>query len=227
MKLHRVAITGLGCMTSLGNSLEETWNNVIKGQSGIKKINHLELPNISTKIGSFIEEYSLCESLLKPTELKRFDRFIHFGLKSAHEAMKDAGLLDDFVYPSNRMGCILGVGMGGFPVTEKAALDWAEKDKKKVSPFLITGIIPNMATGLISIKLGLQGPNYTVSSACASSSHALSAASYEVMSGRQDVVISGGTEGVVSDICLGAFSSMRALSKRNDCLLYTSPSPRD
>jgi 3-oxoacyl-[acyl-carrier-protein] synthase II len=157
---------------------------------------------------------------MEAKDASRYDRFIQFAMHSSYEALENAGLITDkninTVYPSHRMGCIMGVGVGGMPEIENTAKIMFEKGPKRVSPFFIPAIIPSMTAGLVSIRFGLQGLNYSISSACASAAHALTAASYEIMNGRQDVMISGGAEATVCALGMSGFINMKALSRRND-----------
>lgn len=213
---QRVAITGMGMINGLGHNLEEVWANALEGKSGVSSIDSFNTENLGTKFAGVVKNFSIAEHILEAKEAPRYDRFIHFALHSAHEAMAHAGLLNSSHYDPTRMGCILGVGIGGLPEIEKTMITMMEKGPKRVSPFFIPAIIPNMTTGLVSINHNLQGLNYSISSACASAAHALSAASYEIMMGRQDVVVSGGAEAVVSTLGLSGFINMKALSRRND-----------
>jgi 3-oxoacyl-[acyl-carrier-protein] synthase II len=217
---NRVAITGMGMINGLGHSLTEVWSNAIEGKSGVSLIEQADTEQMATKIAGEVKNFAIADYIMEPKEAPRYDRFIHFAMHSAYEALNDAGLLKDHKinspYPAHRMGSILGVGIGGFPEIEKTAHTLFEKGSKRVSPFFIPAVIPNMTTGLISIRFGLQGLNYTISSACASAAHALTAASYEIMFGRQDIVVSGGAEAVVCSLGMSGFINMKALSRRND-----------
>jgi 3-oxoacyl-[acyl-carrier-protein] synthase II len=218
--IQRVAITGMGMITGLGHSLKENWENSIAGKSGVSLIEQANTEQMLTKIAGEVKNFTLADHILEPKEAPRYDRFIHFAMHSAYEALEDAGLLSNHqvndLYDPHRMGSILGVGIGGFPEIEKTAHTLFEKGPKRVSPFFIPAVIPNMATGLMTIRFGLKGLNYTISSACASAAHAISAASYEIMLGRQDVMISGGAEAVVGALGMSGFITMKALSRRND-----------
>jgi 3-oxoacyl-[acyl-carrier-protein] synthase II len=219
-QINRVAITGMGMITGLGHSLKETWGNAIEGKSGVSLIEQANTEQLLTKIAGEVKNFTIADHILEPKEAGRYDRFIHFALHSAYEALNDAGLLTDHkmnsTYESHRMGSILGVGIGGFPEIERTAHTIFEKGPKRVSPFFIPAVIPNMTTGLISIRFGLEGLNYSISSACASAAHALTAASYEIMFGRQDVMVSGGAEAVIGALGMSGFITMKALSRRND-----------
>ena len=218
--IQRVAITGMGMISGLGHSLKENWDNSIAGKSGVSLIEQADTEQMLTKISGEVKNFTLADHILEPKEAPRYDRFIHFAMHSAYEALNDAGLITNHqnndTYNPHRMGSILGVGIGGFPEIERTAHILFDKGPKRVSPFFIPAVIPNMATGLMTIRFGLKGLNYTISSACASAAHALSAASYEIMLGRQDVMISGGAEAVVGALGMSGFITMKALSRRND-----------
>lgn len=220
MKINRVAITGMGMISGLGHSLKDNWENATQGKSGVSLIEQADTEQMLTKIGGEVKNFTIADHIMDPKEHSRYDRFIHFAMHSAYEALDDAGLITDHqmnkTYESHRMGSILGVGIGGFPEIEKTAHTLFEKGPKRVSPFFIPAVIPNMTTGLISIRFGLQGLNYSISSACASAAHALTAASYEIMFGRQDVMVSGGSEAVIGQLGMSGFITMKALSRRND-----------
>jgi 3-oxoacyl-[acyl-carrier-protein] synthase II len=219
-QINRVAITGMGMITGLGHSLNETWKNSIEGKSGVSLIEQADTEQMLTKIGGEVKHFTIADHIIEPKEAPRYDRFIHFAMHSAFEALNDAGLLtnneNNHTYEAHRMGSIMGVGIGGFPEIEKTAHLLFEKGPKRVSPFFIPAVIPNMSTGLISIRFGLRGLNYSISSACASAAHALTAACYEIMFGRQDVMVSGGAEAVIGQLGMSGFITMKALSRRND-----------
>lgn len=216
-KLNRVAITGMGITCGLGHNLKDVWANILIGKSGISTIEQLNTENIPVKIAGEVKNFQLSEDLLPLKEQPRYDRFIHLGLHSTDEAIKDAGLEDNWGdYAPEKVGCILGVGMGGFPLIESAHTTFIEKGARRISPFFVPSIIPNMASGLISINKNIKGINYTIASACASAAHALSTSATEIALGRQDVVISGGAESVLANLTIGGFANMKALSRRND-----------
>jgi 3-oxoacyl-[acyl-carrier-protein] synthase II len=216
--MRRVAITGMGAVCGLGNDLKTIWQNLLQGKSGISLIEHHDTQHLAVKFAGEVKNFSLREDILDAREAPRFDRFIHLALSATDEALKDANLADkeNYPYATERMGCLIGVGMGGFPEIERTYKTFLEKGARRVSPFFIPGIIPNMAPGLISITYGFRGLNYHISSACASAAHAISAACLEIMCGRQDIVVTGGTESVLSDLPIQGFISMKALSRRNE-----------
>ncbi|OUR96311.1 beta-ketoacyl-[acyl-carrier-protein] synthase II [Halobacteriovorax marinus] len=213
--MNRVVITGMGAICGLGHSLDEVWGNIVEGKPGISKIENTNIEKLAVQIGGEVKNFAIAEDVLEAKEAPRFDKFIHFALHSGFEAWKDAGLVDHS-YDPGRIGTILGVGMGGFPEIESSYETFLAKGPRRISPFFIPAIIPNMASGLMSIKLNLQGVNYTIASACASAAHAISASAFEIMSGRQDVMVTGGAESVLSNLPMGGFISMKALSKSVD-----------
>jgi len=215
--MNRVAVTGIGAICGLGNDINTIWANAIEGKSGVSNLEHTpNVANLPVGFGGEVKNFSIAEHLLAAKEAARYDKFIHFTLHATEEALKQAGLLNNTVYPHERMGSIMGVGMGGFPIIEETHKTYMEKGPRRVSPFFIPGIIPNMSTGMASIAFNLKGVNYSISSACASAGHALSAAAFEIMLGRQDVMVSGGAESVLCDLPISGFASMKALSKRAD-----------
>lgn len=213
--MNRVAVTGLGALCGLGKSTKEVWSNALEGKSGISNIEQLDTTDLAVKFAGEVKDFQLNESILPEKEARRYDRFIHFALHSSAEAYDDAGIANAG-YDMDKVGAILGVGMGGFPEIERSHTTFTERGPRRVSPFFIPSIIPNLTTGLLSIRYGFQGLNYSIASACASANHALSAAFYEIQSGRHDVMISGGAESVICNLPIAGFSNMKALSKRND-----------
>ncbi len=212
---RRVVITGMGTICSLGHNLNDVWNGLIEGKSGISKVEGYDISTLPIQIAGEVKNFELSEDIFEAKEAKKYDRFIHFGLKATDEAIKNSGI-DLTKYDPYKVGAVLGVGMGGLTMTEDTAKTFVEKGARRISPFFIPGIIPNMATGVLSIKYGFMGVNYTVASACASSCHAISTAVEEIRSGRHDVMISGGTESTVCNLGMGGFINMKAFSKRND-----------
>ena len=212
---NRVAVTGLGALTPLGENLAATWENIIIGRPGVSLIENIDTTPLSVKIAGEIKNFKLSEDLLDYKEAPRFDKFIHYALHSAKEAIHSSGLLEAG-YNAERMGCIMGIGMGGFPFIEATDKLFLEKGARRVSPFFIPAVIPNMAPGMISMKFGLKGPNYSLASACASSAHAVGLAATEIMLGKQDAVVTGGAESVICYLPLSGFAIMKALSRNNE-----------
>jgi len=215
MELNRVAITGIGAICGLGHSTEEVWKNALAGNSGISNIPDIIPEKWPVQIAGLVQNFQISEDILDKKEHKRFDIFIHYALHCADEAIKQAKLLDAGYEPI-MIGSILGTGLGGFPMMETNCRIYDEKGPRRVSPFFIPGFIPNMTAGKVSLKYNFQGVNYATSSACASASHAIAAAASEIMLGRQDAMLTGGSEAVISGLTMAGFSSMKALSKWND-----------
>ena len=215
MKLNRVAVTGMGAICGLGNSLDEVWKNALAGKSGITTLERQSTEGWPVTFGGEVKNFKLDESLMSLKDQDRFDLFNQYALHSADEAIKHSGLLDA-KYAPGKIGTIFGTGLGGFPHIEANYRIFLEKGARRVSPFFIPSCIPNMPEGLVSIHYGFQGINFAVASACASSAHAIGLAASEIMMGRQDAMITGGTEGVITGYTIAGFASMKALSKRND-----------
>jgi 3-oxoacyl-[acyl-carrier-protein] synthase II len=215
MKFNRVAVTGLGAICGLGHNLNEIWKNAIAGKSGISTLENQNTENWPVTFGGEIKNFKLNPELMDPKDQDRFDLFNQYALHSTDEALKQSGLLEA-KYNSEKIGIIFGTGLGGFPHIEQNHKVFLEKGARRVSPFFIPSVIPNMPEGLISIKWGFKGINFALASACASSAHAIGVAATEIMLGRQDAMITGGTEGVITGFTIAGFSSMKALSKRND-----------
>jgi 3-oxoacyl-[acyl-carrier-protein] synthase II len=215
MKLNRVAVTGMGAICGLGNSLDEVWKNALAGKSGITTLERQVTEGWPVTFGGEVKNFKLDESLMSLKDQDRFDLFNQYALHSADEAIKQSGLLEA-KYAPGKIGTIFGTGLGGFPHIEANFRVFLEKGPRRVSPFFIPSVIPNMPEGLVSIHYGFQGINFAVASACASSAHAIGLAASEIMMGRQDAMITGGTEGVITGYTIAGFASMKALSKRND-----------
>ena len=178
-KLNRVAITGMGAICGFRTlSSQEIWKKIKEGESGISQVEHSYADkDLPINIAGEVKNFTINEELLSAKEAPRYDKFIHFALHSANEAYLNAGLDKSHNYLPEKMGCIIGVGMGGFPFMEKEHNNnFKNKGHRRVSPFFIPSVIPNMASGLVSIRMNLRGVNFTISSACASAGHALSTA---------------------------------------------------
>ncbi len=215
MQLQRVAVTGIGAICGLGNSIEEIWANALEGKPGISKVEKQDTSEWPVNFAGEVKNFKLSDELMPPKEQDRFDLFNHFALHASDAALKQSGVLQAG-YPATRIGVMLGTGLGGFPHIEMHHKTFLEKGARRVSPFFIPSVIPNMAPGLMAIHWGLRGVNFSIASACASSAHAIGAAASEIMLGRQDAMITGGTEAVITPYTIAGFASMKALSKRND-----------
>jgi 3-oxoacyl-[acyl-carrier-protein] synthase II len=215
MKLNRVAVTGMGAICGLGNSLDEVWANALLGKSGITTLENQVTEGWPVTFGGEVKNFKLNPDLMDPKDQDRFDLFNQYALHSTDEALKQSKLLDAN-YPMEKIGIVFGTGLGGFPHIEANHKVFLEKGPRRVSPFFIPSVIPNMPEGLISIKWGFRGINFAIASACASSAHAIGVAATEIMLGRQDAMITGGTEAVITGFTIAGFASMKALSKRNE-----------
>jgi len=215
MKLNRVAVTGMGAICGLGHNLEEIWSNAIAGKPGISTLQNQNTENWPVTFGGEIKNFKLNPELMEPKDQERFDLFNQYALHCTDQALKQSGLLEA-KYNPEKIGIIFGTGLGGFPHIESNHKLFLERGARRVSPFFIPSVIPNMPEGLISIKWGFKGINFALASACASSAHAIGVAATEIILGRQDAMITGGTEGVITGFTIAGFASMKALSKRNE-----------
>lgn len=215
MKVNRVAVTGMGAICGLGNSLDEVWENALLGKSGVTKIERQNTENWPVTFAGEVKNFQLDPSLMELKDQERFDLFNQYALHATNEAVKMAGLMESG-YDFSKIGTIFGTGLGGFPHIEANHKIFLEKGARRVSPFFIPSVIPNMAEGLVTMHFGFKGINFAVASACASSAHAIGLAATEIMMGRQDAMVTGGTEAVVTGYTIAGFASMKALSKRND-----------
>ena len=231
---RRVAITGIGAVTPCGNTAADTWAALTAGRSGIGRITRFDPTGCTAQIAGEVKNFDPARALpavlhprgpggeplaqaLTQKDLKKFGRFTHLGASAAVEAYGDSGLdahragLD-----SNRMGVNLGVGLGGLPEMEAMHDTWKAGGYRKISPFFIIQIAPNLLAGQVSLLLDFRGPNMSVASACATSGHALGEAAAAIARGDVDVMLAGGAESTVTPLAIGAFAQMRALSTRND-----------
>ena len=216
MKLRRVVVTGLGTVSPLGNDCPTTWENAVNGVSGAGPITHFDAYLFKTQFACELKGFDPTMGLDR-RDLRKVDVVAHYGVASAVEAMKDSGL-DLEKEDCSRIGVIYGEGIGGIVSLEDEGRTHAlsQENGPRFSPFLITKMISDMTTGIISIKYGLKGPNYVTTSACASSSNAIIDAFDQIRLGRADVIVAGGAEAAVSPVGVGGFNAMHALSTRND-----------
>lgn len=213
---RRVVVTGIGAVSPLGHTAEETWKAALNGVSGIGRITHFELGECPITIAAEVKNYDY-SSFLNAKEARKMARFCHLALGAGLEAYQDSGLKDHrSAVPPERFGANIGVGMGGLPELEEIHKDLLNKGYKRVTPFLVPIIIPNMASGHLSILLDLKGPNLCNLTACASSAHALGESYRIIQRGDADLMLTGGAEAVISPMGIGGFAAMRALSSRND-----------
>jgi 3-oxoacyl-[acyl-carrier-protein] synthase II len=216
MKLRRVVVTGLGTVSPIGNDVPTTWENAVNGVSGAGPITRFDAYLFKTQFACEVKDFDPTSSMDR-RDVRKVDVDTHYGVASAVEAINDSGI--DFAeVDCNRVGVIFGEGIGGLGALEDELRAYAlnQENGPRFSPFLITKIISDMTSGIISIRYGLKGPNYVTTSACASSSNALIDAYDQIRLGRADVIVAGGAEAVVCCTGVGAFNAMHALSVRND-----------
>ncbi|MGL5650525.1 MAG: beta-ketoacyl-ACP synthase II [Paraclostridium sp.] len=211
---RRVVITGLGCVTPVGTGKETFWANIKDGVCGIDKITSFDASSFQTQIAGEVKDFNP-EDYINKKELKRMDRFTHFAIASSQMAVKDANLDLDKV-DSEKMGVIIGSGIGGVATIEEQHKILLEKGNRRVSPFFVPMMISNMAAGQVSIALGAKGPNTNVSTACASGSHAIGDAFKAIQRGDADIMVAGGSEAGVTPLSFAGFCNMKAMSTRND-----------
>jgi len=210
---RRVVITGIGLVTPLGTGVEENWEGLISGRSGIGPITRFDASDYPVRIAGEVKSFDVSR-YVERRDLKKMDRFIHYALGAAQIAVEDAALpIGD---REDRIGVIVGVGIGGIETIEEYLKVFYESGLKKVTPFFVPRLIANMASAHIAMRFGLRGPNFAAVSACASGAHAVGEAFRLIRDGYQDVMITGGAEACVTPLGIAGFAVMRALSMRND-----------
>jgi 3-oxoacyl-[acyl-carrier-protein] synthase II len=205
--MRRVAITGVGAVTPLGNDVRSTWEGALEGRSGVDFISTFDSTEYPVHIAAEVKDFE-GNGLAPAKELKRLDRCVLFALSAAKEAMDDAGFNG---YRPDRVGCVLGSGIGGLHELLRQYDVLRERGPDRVSPTFLPNVLPDSASGQVAIALGLRGPNYAVVSACATGSHAIGEAAQLVRYGHADVVVSGGTEGCIHPLFFAGFCAMRGL----------------
>lgn len=210
----RVVVTGVGAVTPLGNTIEESWSAAIQGKSGIAKITKFDTTGYDVTFAGEVKGFN-ADLFIEKKEQKKMDTFIHYALACSKMAMQMAKLeITDEV--KSRAGAIIGVGIGGLGEIQETAIKVKDRGPGRISPFFIPSVITNLASGQVSIALGLQGPNYSVTSACASGVHSIGDAVRYIREGTADVMLAGGSESTICGLAIGGFAAMRALSTRND-----------
>jgi len=212
--VRRVVVTGLGMITPLGTGVEKSWEAACAGTSGIAPITKFDASGFTSQIAGEVKDFR-SQDFMDKQEIRRFDIFIHYAIASARMAMEDSKLKID-AGNCHRVGCVTGTGLGGLSMLEHYHSVLLEKGPKRISPFFIPGIIANMVPGQIAIEFGAKGPNLSIETACAASSHAVGESFRLIREGISDAMITGGAEAVITPLALGGFCSMRALSTRND-----------
>lgn len=215
MELKRVVVTGIGMVTPLGNDVATTWENLLASKSGASNITHFDASKFKTQFACEVKDLDV-SSLFDPKELRRYDRYIHLAIHSAEQAIQDAGICVENE-DSLRCGIIYGSGMGGVHTLDVNIEAFAKGDgTPRYSPFYIPMAITNMAAGMMALRYGFHGVNYATTSACATASHAIANAYYQIRLGIADVMLTGGSESAVECSGIGGFNALHALSTRND-----------
>ncbi len=209
---RRVVVTGIGVVTPIGRTKEDYWGNLLKGKNGVKKLEKFE--GYASQIAAAVEDFNP-EEYIEKRDVKKMDRFTHFALAAASMAISDASLDLDKAGDKNKIGVIIGSGIGGIGTIETQLKVLMERGPRRVSPFLVPMMIANIASGYISILYGIRGPNATVVTACASGTHALGEAFRIIKRGDADIMLAGGAEAPLTSVAFAGFSAMRAMSTRN------------
>jgi 3-oxoacyl-[acyl-carrier-protein] synthase II len=218
MTRRRVVVTGLGLVTPVGNNVQESWSNLVAGQSGIQTITKFDASAFACQFAGEVKGFNI-EDYIPGKEARHMDTFIHYGLAASMQAVRDAGLpTGEALTPevAERIGVMVGSGIGGLPMIESTHKDYTERGPRRISPFFVPASIINMISGHVSIQYGFKGPNIGVVTACTTGLHAIGLAARMIEYGDADVMIAGGAESTVSPLGIGGFAAARALSTRND-----------
>jgi len=218
MSRRRVVITGLGLISPVGNSVAEGWSNLVAGRSGIDTVTRFDASALSCRIAGEVKGFNV-EEYIPGKESRHMDTFIHYGLAASIQAVKDAGLPTGAELneeQAERIGCIVGSGIGGLPLIEQTHQDYVDRGARRISPFFVPASIINMISGHLSIRYGFTGPNLAIVTACTTGLHCIGEAGRLIASNEADVMVAGGAESTVSPLGIGGFAAARALSTRND-----------
>ncbi|MGB6056047.1 MAG: beta-ketoacyl-ACP synthase II [Burkholderiaceae bacterium] len=211
---RRIVVTGLGCVSPVGNTVAEAWDAIVAGKSGIANITKFDATPFSTRFAGEVKNFNV-EEYIPGKEARHMDTFIHYGMASAIQAIQDSGLA---VTEENaeRIGVLVGSGIGGLPLIEETHAELTNRGPRRISPFFVPASIINMISGNLSIKYGMKGPNLAIVTACTTGLHCIGMAARMIEYGDADVMIAGGAESTISPLGLGGFASARALSARNE-----------
>ena len=218
MTRRRVVVTGLGLVTPVGNTVEESWANLLAGKSGIDTITKFDASNFACKFAGEVRGFNI-EDYIPGKEARHMDTFIHYGLAASMQAVRDSGLPTGNALSeeqAERIGCIVGSGIGGLPLIEETQKDLMERGPRRITPFFVPASIINMISGHVSIQYGFKGPNLAIVTACTTGLHCIGEAGRLIEYGDADVMVAGGAESTVSPLGVGGFAAARALSTRND-----------
>ena len=211
---RRVVVTGLGCISPVGNSVTQAWDAIIAGRSGIATVTRFDATVLPVHFAGEVKDFSV-ESYLPAKEARHMDTFIHYGIAAGLQALDDSGLeINDA--NAERVGVMVGSGIGGLPLIEETHADYTAKGARRISPFFVPGSIINMISGHLSILRGLKGPNLAAVTACTTGLHSIGLAARLIQAGDADVMVTGGAESTISPLGIGGFAAARALSTRNE-----------
>jgi 3-oxoacyl-[acyl-carrier-protein] synthase II len=220
MSRRRVVVTGLGCVTPVGNTVAQSWSQLLAGQSGIDLITQFDPAAMSCRIAGEVKGFNISD-YIPEKEARHMDRFIHLGIAAAAQAVADSGLPTGEALAARpdlatRIGCNIGSGIGGLPMIEQTHIEYTARGPRRISPFFVPASIINMISGHVSMLHGFKGPNIAVVTACTTGLHAIGLSARMIEYGDCDVMIAGGAESTVSPLGVGGFAALRALSTRND-----------
>lgn len=218
MSRRRVVVTGLGCVSPVGNTVDEAWANLLAGASGIGLISKFDASAFSCRIAGEVRGLDL-DRYISPKDARAMDSFIHYGIVAAAQAVEDAGLATGDALgeeEATRIGCVIGSGIGGLPMIEHTNIEFTARGPRRISPFFVPASIINMTAGHVSMRFGFKGPNIAIATACTTGLHCIGEAGRMIEYGDADVMVAGGSEAAVSHLGVGGFAAMRALSTRND-----------
>lgn len=218
MSRRRVVVTGLGCVSPVGNTVTDAWASLLAGRSGIDLVKSFDATLLTCHFAGEVKNFEI-SNYIPEKEARHMDRFIHLGIAAAYQAVEDSGLtvgdaLSEEV--ASRMGCNIGSGIGGLPLIEKTHAEYMARGARRISPFFVPASIINMISGHVSIKYGFTGPNLAMVTACTTGLHSIGQSARMIEYGDCDVMVAGGAESTVSPLGMGGFASARALSTRND-----------
>ncbi|MCW5568390.1 MAG: beta-ketoacyl-ACP synthase II, partial [Dokdonella sp.] len=213
MSKRRVAITGIGILSPLGNDLATSWDGIVNGRSGIGPITHFDASAFATRISGEVKGFDAAQ-WIPPKDIKKMDPFVHYGVAAALMSIADAGL--DIAADPERIGVAIGAGIGGLKGIEDTAIKYHEGGPRKISPFYVPSTIINMISGQVSIMTGAKGPNIAAVTACTTATHNIGLAARMIQYGDAEAMIAGGAEFATTPTSLGGFCAMKALSTRND-----------
>jgi len=218
MTRRRVVVTGVGCVSPVGNTVQESWSNLLSGRFGIDFIKKFDATSFACQFAGEVKGLDL-DAYISPKDARGMDAFIHFGIVASIQAVQDSGLptgqdLDD--EEAARIGCLVGSGIGGLPLIESMHTELTNRGPRRISPFFVPASIINMISGHVSIRFGFKGPNLAIATACTTGLHSIGQAARIIEYGDADVMVAGGAESTISPLGVGGFAAMRAVSTRND-----------